>query len=622
MSSSSASPNLGSDGAIGDHLSSNGMGIVKKHKIWILSLFALSLVVLYVICTTPVSDSSIYTLLNMEHGDRIQLKSALDGTFVRVETNFEPGDGGRKLDEIGTRNRLVMTDTVGYLHGSTFFVEKYGECFYLKAGNGKYVKVHSENILLASADSQFSADTFSAVLADHNEPMLASTGMNVRSPYSNYRRRLDTIKPMSNRVLLKTCAKNEWFQQNIGALVGGKPAGIVGINVNSDDDAQDSSNGGWMGNGGPAISTESHHSIFELIKIEQHRGVNMGGMFIPEVWMTPSFFNGTLVEGKVLDRPLAEDGKPLGWGGSLCRMTIWNREDTEARMEHRFKTWFTESDFKEIAALGYTSVRLPVGYWNIIEDPYKLFAPTDYKVGRAKIDWCFDMAAKYGLTVLLDMHGAPGGQNGQDHSGCTLPENWMSNENRDLSLKTVEAMAERYSSRPNLYGFELLNEPSDFYSKNNHEELSQYYRDSYTIIRKYSKTAVVVFNELYANYYSWWDNEMKEPQYYNVIMDWHLYDWQLPHTMESAPQHIQDAVNWEPMIDKYLVQYPIMVGEWCFSTGTFVQAGQAFVDAAVKSFENTAAFYAWNWKVERGIGFDEWDVQYQASLKDGLKVSN
>jgi hypothetical protein len=92
--------------------------------------------------------------------------------------------------------------------------------------------------------------------------------------------------------------------------------------------------------------------------------------------------------------------------------------------------------------------------------------------------------------------------------------------------------------------------------------------------------------------------------------------------MESAPQHIQDAVNWEPMIDKYLVQYPIMVGEWCFSTGTFVQAGQAFVDAAVKSFENTAAFYAWNWKVERGIGFDEWDVQYQASLKDGLKVSN
>lgn len=49
------------------------------------------------------------------------------------------------------------------------------------------------------------------------------------------------------------------------------------------------------------------------------------------------------------------------------------------------------------------------------------------------------------------------------------------------------------------------------------------------------------------------------------------------------------------------------------SSGTFVQAGQEFVDASVASFRdgNAIAWYIWNWKIEKGLGFDEWDVQLQ-----------
>ena len=49
--------------------------------------------------------------------------------------------------------------------------------------------------------------------------------------------------------------------------------------------------------------------------------------------------------------------------------------------------------------MGFNSIRLPVGYWNIIDDPKKLFAPADYRISLNKIDWCFDMAEKYGLSV-------------------------------------------------------------------------------------------------------------------------------------------------------------------------------------------------------------------------------
>jgi hypothetical protein len=38
------------------------------------------------------------------------------------------------------------------------------------------------------------------------------------------------------------------------------------------------------------------------------------------------------------------------------------------------------------------------------------------------------------------------------------------------------------------------------------------------------------------------------------------------------------------------------------------------VDANVESFKRAMGWYIWNWKIERGAGFDMWDVQYQHKL--------
>ena len=58
------------------------------------------------------------------------------------------------------------------------------------------------------------------------------------------------------------------------------------------------------------------------------------------------------------------------------------------------------------------------------------------------------------------------------------------------------------------------------------------------------------------------------------------------------------------------------------SSGTWHQAGQPFVNAAVKSFDRAAGWFMWNWKIQRASGFDEWDVQYQHQIKglDPLQV--
>jgi len=58
-----------------------------------------------------------------------------------------------------------------------------------------------------------------------------------------------------------------------------------------------------------------------------------------------------------------------------------------------------------------------------------------------------------------------------------------------------------------------------------------------------------------------------------------------------------------------------MVAEWSMSTGIVVQTGQAFVDACLRSFQHGFGYYLWTWKVERGWGYDDWDLQYQSESR-------
>eukprot|EP00602_Paraphysomonas_sp_CaronLab_P011736 CAMPEP_0185042000 /NCGR_PEP_ID=MMETSP1103-20130426/41994_1 /TAXON_ID=36769 /ORGANISM="Paraphysomonas bandaiensis, Strain Caron Lab Isolate" /LENGTH=302 /DNA_ID=CAMNT_0027581975 /DNA_START=739 /DNA_END=1647 /DNA_ORIENTATION=- len=301
-------------------------------------------------------------------------------------------------------------------------------------------------------------------------------------------------------------------------------------------------------------------------------------------------------------------------------MVKLNASLAEERMKETFENWITADSITEIAEMGFNSIRVPVGYWNLIEDPYERYAPRDYRVSLQYIDWLFDSAAENGLSVLLDLHGAPGSQNGIDHSGCAMSPEWTNERNVNLTLDAIKAMAIRYGSRSNLLGIELLNEPSESIERTDHDLLLKFYSESYGIIRQYSDTALVVFNELYEEFYSAWKDSLVEPDYYNVVVDWHLYNWQEPYTSETADEHIRDAENWASLIDSYSADHPIIIGEWTMSTGTVVQAGQPFVDACLKSFAHSFGWYAWNWKVERTTGFDEWDVQYQNQLPGGISI--
>jgi glucan 1,3-beta-glucosidase len=80
--------------------------------------------------------------------------------------------------------------------------------------------------------------------------------------------------------------------------------------------------------------------------------------------------------------------------------------------------------------------RLPFGYWSVPNpgnDPAPYY-PGAWPYVLKTIDW----ARKYGLLVILDIHGAPGSQNGYDNSGQRMDyPGWASdpkNVNRTLDI--------------------------------------------------------------------------------------------------------------------------------------------------------------------------------------------
>lgn len=141
-------------------------------------------------------------------------------------------------------------------------------------------------------------------------------------------------------------------------------------------------------------------------------GVNLGGWFIPEKWMSSSLFAGT--DAQDLYQLLAT---PKG----------------ERRYLQHMDNWITEDDFRWMKAHGIVRVRLPIGYWALGGDDR-------YPDVSKYLDWSFAMAEKYQISILLDLHAARGSQNGRNHSGRIGPIDWW--RYKDQTLRDLCQLAE------------------------------------------------------------------------------------------------------------------------------------------------------------------------------------
>lgn len=331
------------------------------------------------------------------------------------------------------------------------------------------------------------------------------------------------------------------------------------------------------------------------------RGVNLGSWLVLEKWISAAVFEGT----------------SAGDEYALCQAL--GKEQAVARLKRHRETWITEDDFKWIAARGLNAVRLPVGYWALEANP-------PFVSGAETLDWAFRTAKAHGLGVLLDLHGAPGSQNGWDHSGRSGALGWHSSpENIAHTLRVVDDLAAHCKRYDNFIGFELLNEPRWDVPM---ETLKRYYQDGYQRVRKHvgpERTAVVIHDGFRPQE---WANFMQAPEYANVLLDTHLYQCYTEGDRKNDIfAHVEIAgLERKRQLDKMQQQLPGIVGEWsCALDPQSLRGAKGFKEeAAIRaygsaqliSYETTRGWFFWTYKTDGGGGWSFRDCVQHGSLPD------
>ena len=151
----------------------------------------------------------------------------------------------------------------------------------------------------------------------------------------------------------------------------------------------------------------------------------------------------------------------------------------------------TEDDIGDLADAGITHVRVPVGHWiacDVADDEPFVCGEWPYFARAAR--WCRDR----GIEVWLDLHAAPGSQNGFDNSGRFGNATWdadAANANRTLSaVRSISELVVEDGLGDVVTGFGLLNEPA---KDLNYWMLIDYYTDAYAIVRSVLGDGVAVY---------------------------------------------------------------------------------------------------------------------------------
>ncbi len=340
------------------------------------------------------------------------------------------------------------------------------------------------------------------------------------------------------------------------------------------------------------------------------RGVNLGGWLVLEKWITPSLFEGLQATDET----------------SYC-VELGEVEATR-RLHHHWNTFITRDDFGWLKNAGINAVRLPVGHWLFGKDyPYhRSYQGTRYPFvegGLAIVDKVFEWAGEFDLRVVLDLHAAPGCQNGFDNGGILDVCEWHTSEEYiEHSLALLERLAERYAGHPALHGIETLNEPRwDIPT----DLLKRFNLDAYQRIRRHCppERVTVVFHDGFRNFREY-AGFLQEPEFRNVALDIHRYQCFMDYdtSLDIFGHIIKSAGEWRDEADEIIREsgYQVYCGEWSlgldlrvvslWAEGPFNHALEemdlfqmsaayrGYASAQVLTFEKYAGWFFWTYRTE------------------------
>jgi aryl-phospho-beta-D-glucosidase BglC (GH1 family) len=352
-------------------------------------------------------------------------------------------------------------------------------------------------------------------------------------------------------------------------------------------------------------------------------GVNLGGWFVMEKWMTP-LDSGSLPDTYTVMQKLD------------ARFGV----DTEQSLIRTYQqSWITTADLDNIRNAGFNVIRVPVwwGQFYLLNNQ----TPSGWRADAFDVlDWLVNAAGARGIYVIIDMHGVVGGQSTSDDTGRAGQNQYWTNA--DFQGDTAYMwwqIANHYKGNPTIAGYDLINEPI---GTPNNDTVLNLYNSLYQSIRSADPSHMIIMEGTWG---SWNWSMLPNPNVFgwtNVAYEMHEYQWNAPESQvrQGAVNQVNDFNNHA----SYAV--PGFVGEfndfgyssdtWKFSTNTWNAAGLSWTMWSYKStsglIPNSWGFYDPNhWAVTPNISTDsaatiaadwqQWTTAATFSLNTALGLS-
>ena len=337
------------------------------------------------------------------------------------------------------------------------------------------------------------------------------------------------------------------------------------------------------------------------------RGTNLGSYYLHERWMA-----------------LTDSPDMLYTVNKLTE-----RFDRDAAFElldiYQTNFW-TSEDFDAVQALGLNCLRFPISYMDVFDCDFDLMRSdnptaeellnmtlTLRKDHLLKMDKFIVEAEKRGIYIILDLHGAYGSQNGNDHSIDSRQHDWLWRQDdvgsafRELTLELWTVLAEHYKDYKNIAAYDLLNEPAG--DANDQGCLTSttgklqwdYFDDLYKAIRVIDPNHTIIMESC------WGAEDLPQPTTYgweNVMYEFHHYDSTTDDegSLRSHQYRVGDIINANFGV-------PLYMGEFCPHCSY-----EGWADILNLFNENHIHWTNWNYRVR---GYSEWGLYHIRTDNEG-----
>jgi endoglucanase len=242
--------------------------------------------------------------------------------------------------------------------------------------------------------------------------------------------------------------------------------------------------------------------------------------------------------------------------------------------------YITEADIQRIAELGFNSVRPSLNSRLFLSEAGTSTGTEEgFRLLDNLVGWC----KARGIYVIIDLHGAPGGQTGMniDDSANNQPELFMEAKYQDQTVALWEAIARRYKDEPTVAGYDLLNEPlpeQTGAAKTYKAQLEPLYKRITKAIRDIDPKHMVILEG--ADWAGDW-TVFSEPFDKNLVYQFHYYCWGNPPVLTSIQRYLDYRNRFN---------VPVWVGEIGEMDNTVAWATTESLEA------NNIGWSYWPWK--------------------------